>query len=291
MMTVFSHKNNSFGCGSTWKHRCTMLLAVILSAGGWHQSAAGADSCPCVPCPIAHRGMCLEAPENTLVAFRMALEAGFGFELDVWMSADGVPMILHDRTLQRTTNGMGRLGEKTLAELKQLDAGSWFDAKYAGEPLPTLAEALDLVAEYPPVGSPIALHLKQSPPDLIAAVVGMLAERNLFDRTFVFGQTPEQSRAWQQADRRVNVVFIDSADRRDYRDDRVWKELLADPDCDGIWLHWVPSAEQAALARTAGKPVYVFSPRQEPDLWRAARDVGAILCCDHVRAICETFCE
>lgn len=268
-----------------------VLLGSYFTLAAWGSSVAAEDFAGCVPRPIAHRGMCLEAPENTLVAFRGALEAGFGFELDVWLSADGVPVVLHDRTLQRTTDGEGPVREKTLAELKQLDAGSWFDQKFAGQRIPTLAEALDLVVEHAPTASPIALHLKESPPALIEAVVAQLAERDLFDRTFVFGQTPAESQAWHRAEPRVSVVFIDSSDSRDYRDDAVWMEILGDEACDGIWLHWVPTARQASLAREADKPVYIFSSRHEPELWRAAGEVGAILCCDHVRAICETLAE
>ncbi|WP_309119183.1 glycerophosphodiester phosphodiesterase family protein [Paenibacillus sp.] len=93
---------------------------------------------------IAHRGWSAEAPENTLAAFRKALDAPYvaGLELDVQLSKDGVPVVIHDFTLQRTTNGTGLVKDKTLAELKALDAGSWFGDAFRGEPIPTLAEAL-----------------------------------------------------------------------------------------------------------------------------------------------------
>jgi glycerophosphoryl diester phosphodiesterase len=88
---------------------------------------------------IAHRGAGKLAPENTLAAFRLGASYGYRtFECDVKLSADGVPFLLHDATLDRTTNGKGPAGERTWAELSQLDAGSWHSRTYAGEPIPTL---------------------------------------------------------------------------------------------------------------------------------------------------------
>ena len=89
---------------------------------------------------IAHRGAGKLAPENTLAAFRLGTRHGYRmFECDVKLSADGVPFLLHDATLARTTNGHGTAGEQPWAALAQLDAGGWHSRAYAGEPLPTLA--------------------------------------------------------------------------------------------------------------------------------------------------------
>ena len=99
------------------------------------------------PLNIAHRGASAYAPGNTLAAFRLALEMGAdGFELDVMLSADGHLVVIHDDTVDRTTDGRGPVRQKTLAELKTLDAGAKFDARFAGERIPTLQEALHLVA-------------------------------------------------------------------------------------------------------------------------------------------------
>jgi len=87
----------------------------------------------------AHRGVSAEFPENTLAAFRRALELGVdGIELDVHLSADGVPVVMHDETVDATTNGSGAIAVMTVAELKSLDAGN-------GERVPTLAEVIELV--------------------------------------------------------------------------------------------------------------------------------------------------
>ncbi len=88
---------------------------------------------------IAHRGAGKLAPENTLAAFRLGAAHGYRmFECDVKLSADGVPFLLHDATLERTTNGRGTAGDHPWGELARLDAGAWHSRAHAGEPVPTL---------------------------------------------------------------------------------------------------------------------------------------------------------
>ena len=88
---------------------------------------------------IAHRGAGKLAPENTLAAFRLGASHGYrAFECDVKLSRDGVPFLLHDATLDRTTPAAGVAGERDWAELSLLDAGGWHSPGYAGEPLPSL---------------------------------------------------------------------------------------------------------------------------------------------------------
>jgi len=95
---------------------------------------------------IAHRGASAAAPANTLAAFEKAVELGAdGIEFDVHLSADGVPVVIHDFTVDATTDGSGRVAEMTLAQLKRLDAGSCFDPAFAGERIPTLQEVLEAV--------------------------------------------------------------------------------------------------------------------------------------------------
>ncbi|MGL5122791.1 MAG: glycerophosphodiester phosphodiesterase [Fusobacteriaceae bacterium] len=92
---------------------------------------------------FAHRGASGLFPENTLVAFKKAIEMGAkGIELDVQLSKDGVVMVMHDDTLDRTTNGKGRLEKFTLEELKKLDSGFWYSKIYSKEKIPTLEEVI-----------------------------------------------------------------------------------------------------------------------------------------------------
>lgn len=92
---------------------------------------------------FAHRGASFHCPENTMAAFLKAKQLGAdGIELDVQLSADEVPVVIHDYTLHRTTNGYGNVAAKTVVELKQLDAGSWFSREFHNETIPTLNEVL-----------------------------------------------------------------------------------------------------------------------------------------------------
>lgn len=92
---------------------------------------------------VAHRGASGYAPENTLAAIKVAIEMKADMaEFDVYRSKDGVIVVMHDDTVNRTTNGKGKIEEMTLKELKTLDAGSKYDKKFAGEKIPTLEEVI-----------------------------------------------------------------------------------------------------------------------------------------------------
>jgi glycerophosphoryl diester phosphodiesterase len=103
-----------------------------------------------IHCPIlfAHRGASARAPENTLASFRRALDDGAeAIELDVKLTADGKVVVLHDQTVNRTTNGQGDVRTLSLAEIKRLDAGSCFSPEFAGETIPTLDEVFSVVGK------------------------------------------------------------------------------------------------------------------------------------------------
>jgi glycerophosphoryl diester phosphodiesterase len=94
------------------------------------------------PALVAHRGGGTLAPENTLAALRKGAALGFrGVEFDVMLAREGVPVLMHDDTVNRTTNGTGHVPELSLAELAALDAGSWRDLAFVGEPVPSFAQA------------------------------------------------------------------------------------------------------------------------------------------------------
>ncbi len=111
------------------------------------------------PLWIAHRGAGKLAPENTLAAFRVGASHGYrAFECDVKLSADGVPFLLHDAALQRTTSGVGAAGERSWSVLSRLDAGSWHSRGFAGEPMPSL----EAVAAYC-IHNAMALNIEIKP--------------------------------------------------------------------------------------------------------------------------------
>ncbi len=127
---------------------------------------------------IGHRGAAGYAPENTLASFRAALEMGVDYvECDFHLTADGIPVIMHDETLDRTTDGRGPVRAKTLAHLKGLDAGSWYGAEFAGEKVPTLRELFELVAGRAGIVAEAKYPASQHPdaPRLLAELVGEFA--------------------------------------------------------------------------------------------------------------------
>lgn len=99
--------------------------------------------------PCAHRGDLASAPENTVPAFESAVEKGAAMiELDVHLTKDGELVIMHDGTVNRTTDGRGKVADLTFAEIRALDAGSWFGPEFAGTRVPTLREVLEVIPEH-----------------------------------------------------------------------------------------------------------------------------------------------
>ena len=126
------------------------------------------------PLVIAHRGFSYRAPENTLVAYRLAIEAGADLaECDVRPSADRVPVLLHDEDLKRTTGLEVKVSELSLAELKELDAGGWKDPEFVGERIPTLCEALNLVS------GKLRLVIEIKPAGMEKEVIATIHEANV----------------------------------------------------------------------------------------------------------------
>ena len=137
------------------------------------------------PAIIAHRGASAHAPENTLSAFRLALEHGAdGIELDAKLTADGHVVVIHDQTVDRTTGAHGVVREMTLKQLKALDAGSFFDSTFARERIPTLEEVFSAVGVLTLINVEITNYTSPTDalPDKIADLVIKynLRERILF---------------------------------------------------------------------------------------------------------------
>lgn len=139
---------------------------------------------------FAHRGARAAAPENTLPAFARALELGAdGIELDVQSSADGQLVVMHDFTLDKTTDGTGPVASQTLAELRGLDAGRKFGTAFVGTRIPTLAEVFDLVGTRCRINVEIKSMDVQGGPEA-DAVVALVRARNLFDQVIVSSFNP-----------------------------------------------------------------------------------------------------
>ena len=122
---------------------CRNVLALLIVMSGLLDQTALAT----VPFVVAHRGDSGHAPENTLAAIDLAAGVADMTEFDVQISAGGELVLMHDSTVNRTTDGTGRVSSLTLAELKTLDAGTWFSPSFVGEPIPTLGEAMNAATD------------------------------------------------------------------------------------------------------------------------------------------------
>ena len=193
---------------------------------------------------IAHRGASGTRPENTLVAFRRA--AAFGahmIELDVQLTRDGEVIVLHDDTLDRTSDGLGPVGAWDLAALRRLDAGSWFGPAFRGEPIPTLAEVLAAV------DLPVNVELKAG------GGVG-LEERTL---------------AVVLAAGALDLIVFSSFDAGALARLRA---LTADADLAVLWTRKAVSLALGLAKRVAATALHLRKTAASPEGLAAARDAG-----------------
>ncbi|MDD5503084.1 MAG: glycerophosphodiester phosphodiesterase family protein [Candidatus Thermoplasmatota archaeon] len=140
---------------------------------------------------VGHRGANAYAPENTLASFRKAILMGMDMiELDVHMTSDSQLAVIHDDTVDRTTDGTGYIYSMTMEDLKKLDAGSWFNASFTGERIPTLEESLALVKQY---GIKVNIEIKTVPmtyPGIEQQVVDMVHSMGMTDQVLISSFSP-----------------------------------------------------------------------------------------------------
>lgn len=236
------------------------------------------------PC-VAHRGWSGGAPENTLAAFRLALSEPnvYWIELDVHLSKDEIPVVIHDGTLNRTTNAKGKVSERTALQLSQVDAGSWFHPFYAGEPVPTLEQVLSLVYGR----SCLNIELKEDAKEgglLVRRVVELVRAYRMensvvitsFDRRLI-----EQTKQWAPEFRtglitdkkpRDLVSQLQSLGASvlsiDYR--QVTPQLLADTAAANIGVMAWTVNQPGDLARLTTMPDFFQICTNYPDRWMAA---------------------
>jgi glycerophosphoryl diester phosphodiesterase len=164
------------------------------------------------PWVIAHRGASGHAPENTLAAFQRAVELGAGFiETDIHLTRDARFVAIHDKTLQRTTNGCGAVQDFTLAELRELDAGLWFDREFKGERIPTIEDILAFSQKHDVI---LYLEVKYDAAwGMHHALVGALRGSENTARTIVLSFSPSVVEAVRQLDESVMIgLLIDERD-------------------------------------------------------------------------------
>lgn len=183
----------------------------------------------------AHRGASAIAPENTVAAFRAAAEQGARWvELDVALLADDTLVVIHDDSVDRTTSGKGALGALTSADIATLDAGAWFDGKYAGERLPTLEEAIAALGE---LGLSANVEIKQhkhhkSLDQLVHAVQADIRKRGPKTEIMISSFDPEALKAMQALEPDLEMAMLWSRPPED------WAEKLKLIPATTIHMHY-----------------------------------------------------
>jgi glycerophosphoryl diester phosphodiesterase len=243
--------------------------------------AAPGDRQRPAPRLVAHRGLLREAPEDTLAAFGACLDLRLGFEFDVRRTRDGHLVVVHDDDVRRTTGGKGKVADLTLAELKKLDAGAWFDPAFTGQRIPTVEEVFRLLKDRGANRVLIAVDLKVDDPNLPRDLAALARKYGVTGQLVCIGRTISDQalrKRLREADPKLPLAVL--AQRPDDL-----AAALADGTASWAYIRFVPTAEQVARAHRAGKRVFLVGPTvagQEPANWNRAREAGVdALLTDH----------
>ena len=157
---------------------------------------------------FGHRGAMANAPMNTMSAFELALQQGAGgIELDVHRSLDGHVFVMHDFTVNETTNGCGAIRDLSLAELQALDAGSWFSGEYEGERIPTLDEVFELLGRRTLFDVEIKVD-PEFPDDIVQVVVDCISRHRMQNRVIISSFDPHVLLSVQRLMPEVMIGFL-----------------------------------------------------------------------------------
>ncbi len=222
------------------------------------------------PLIYGHRGARAHAPENTLPAFQTAFDMDAdGIELDVHMSKDGRLVVIHDYTLERTTNSRGSVADFTAAELARLDAGSHYSPAFAGVGVPTLDAALNLAA-----GRGVNIEIKSTDPfggPEVDAVAALIRDRDLYDTVIVSSFNPITLIKMRWMDRRVRLGLLYSADLPIYLR-QAWTSPMIQPEALHP-EHTMIDAAYMEAARRMGVAVNTWTVN-DPDEARRLAQLG-----------------
>ena len=206
------------------------------------------------PLVVAHRGLLKHAPENTLSNVRACLGLRLGFEVDVRRSKDGALVCVHDDTVDRTTNGHGAIDALTLPELKKLDAGTWFDAKFQGERIPTFEEVAAAIKQHSRLPVLIAIDLKAD--EIEADTVRIAKSYGVLDRLLFIGNaidSPAVRRKLHEASAGSHVACLAQTSND-------LAAAIEDKDSDWAYLRFVPTREELGRVHKSGKRAFIAGP-------------------------------
>ena len=198
----------------------------------------------------AHRGASYVAPENTLSAMSAAVEAGAEFaELDVGLTRDGQVVLMHDRTIDRTTSGTGELGDFSLDELRSLEVGSWFGEEFSGEPIPTLREVMRFAKGQLKLN--IEIKTSREEPTIAAAVVDIIRSEGFVRDCMVTSFSRETVEEVKRIAPEIRTGFIFGEDYPEDVFEGGWEVLSAN--------YQVVDSIFVARAKEGGRSVHVWT--------------------------------
>ena len=207
----------------------------------------------------AHRGASADAPENTLAAMVAAVEAGADLaELDVRLTRDGQVVLMHDRTIDRTTNGTGELWDFSLEELQELEAGSWFGTEFDGEPIPTLRDVIQYAKGRLTLN--IEIKVSREEPTIAAAVIDIIRSEECGDDCLITSFSREIVEEVKRIAPEVRAGFIFGGDYPTDVFDGEWEILSAN--------HQVVDSAFVARAREGGKRIHVWTVDDREEMIR-----------------------
>ncbi len=216
----------------------------------------------------AHRGDVAQAPENTLAAIRSAVEKGaHQIELDVHITCDGHLVLMHDHTVDRSTDGNGAVPELDFATVRALDAGSWFAPEFTGERVPTLREALEAI----PKPILVNVHLRNHP-GIAEKSAALIAEMDRLDQAFL-ACTLAQAEAARTVAPDIMICNMD----RQAGDRDAYITMTIEAKCDFIQLHHNQGLEglEDDVARLHEAGVYVnWFGAEDPEVMRILATAG-----------------
>jgi glycerophosphoryl diester phosphodiesterase len=231
-----------------------------------------------LPLIIAHRGGRRWAPENTLAAFKKSIDAhADGIELDIHRCKTGELIVIHDEDVKRTTNGTGWVGDKTLAELKQLDAGSWYKPEFKGEKLPTLEEVFNLVDGKLIVNVEIK-NIPANYPGIDDALIEALSHYKYPDKIIVSSFDHQILKSFHKKAPQYQIGLLDAAIPADIGTyAKIVGATAWNPEFDMV------RPDAVAAAHAAGLKVNVWTPNDSKD-WQhlAGMHVDSIITDDPV---------
>ena len=227
---------------------------------------------------VAHRGLILDAPENTIAGFRACLELGFGFEFDVQRTKDGHLVCLHDLTVNRTTDAKGAIAEMNRYQTVGFDAGSWFSPRFKGQVIPEIEDVFRLIASYPKSKAIFAVDIKLHDQRVEADLVRLANRHKILHRLLFIGNTildPGVRKRLLAADAEVNLTQV-------AHDSKELTESLANPITNWVYVRYLPSPSEVRKIHAAGKRVFIAGKTVsglEFDHWRSciAMGIDAIL--------------